>query len=271
MVRLALACLAGTVALLSQAIALANDIGFAPSRSQAMHEALEQQNWRQIADGLSVIQANDRLGNGLAAYRIDASKLSFHIALADSRTGSYARETGEREGAVLVVNAGFFAATEQGTLYPVGYLRKDGNRLAKGWENAGGVLSIHDGDIALTPSGNGIPQTEDDTLQSKPMLVEPGGKWAMRSNAGTGKRRTILCQMEDGSHILTVVSRGGLTLFEAGWLMRAKNVGGYFNCDAALALDGGRSTQSWVLGQNDLSLAGIVPVHNFLVVRRRED
>lgn len=92
----------------------------------------------------------------------------------------------------------------------------------------------------------------------------------MGSNSGLAKPRTILCTLDDGDVILLTVTRFGLTLYEAGWLMRSKEEGGFFGCDAALAFDGGRSTQVWYSGDEKYSSSGISPVHNFFVVRQKE-
>ena len=51
--------------------------------------------------------------------------------------------------------------------------------------------------------------------------------------------------------------------------MREPEMGGFFNCDSAIAMDGGGSTQIWVKGRPDLSYAGNTPVHNAVVIQRR--
>jgi len=180
------------------------------------------------------------------------------------------RAVGEEAGAVVAANAGFFASTGS-RLYSVGYLRLNGEVKSKGWNDAGGILSFKPDGIELIPTHKGIPGGDFDVIQSKPMLIEPGGKWAMGSNSGLAKPRTVICTTTGGDVILSAVTRFGLTLYEAGWLMRSKEDGGFFDCDAALAFDGGRSTQIWYSGDQKYSSSGISPVHNFFVVRQKED
>ncbi|MCB1429282.1 MAG: phosphodiester glycosidase family protein, partial [Nitratireductor sp.] len=98
----------------------------------------------------------------------------------------------------------------------------------------------------------------------------PGGKWAMNTNQQKLRPRTIVCTFGNDSFLLAVISGSGMSLYEAGWLMRDAGVGGYFGCDAALAMDGGGSTQLWVSSDTSLGIVGETPVNNALVVKRRK-
>jgi len=242
-----------------------------PSKANDLKRALNASQWQELENGLQVIKAMTEEGVVMTAFRISPDEYSFSVTLQDNQSGSRAKQIGESEGAVVVVNAGFFATTEDSVLYSVGYLRLNGKTLSKGWDAAGGTVSIKDSGLELKPTYEGLPEGKFDVLQSKPMLIEPGGIWAMGSNSGSPKPRTILCKLNDGNIILAAITRFGLTLFEAGWLMRAKEEGGFFGCDSALAFDGGRSTQIWYSGDEKYSSSGISPVHNFFVVRQKED
>jgi len=242
-----------------------------PSKTSIVAASLEASQWQQLETGLQAIKAMTESGVALTAFKISPENFTFSIALQDDASGSRAKTVGEQQGAVVIANAGFFATKDDGELYSVGYLRLNTNVISKGWPSSGGVLSLKEDGLQLTPSQDGLPAGEFDVLQSKPMLIEPNGKWAMGSNAGSAKPRTILCTLSNGDVILATVTRAGLTLFEAGWLMRSKVEGGFFGCDAALAFDGGRSTQMWYSGDEKYSSNGISPVHNFFVVRQKED
>ena len=242
-----------------------------PSKTSIVAASLEASQWQQLETGLQAIKAMTESGVALTAFKISPENFTFSIALQDDASGSRAKTVGEQQGAVVIANAGFFATKDDGELYSVGYLRLNTNVISKGWPSSGGVLSLKEDGLQLTPSQDGLPEGEFDVLQSKPMLIEPNGKWAMGSNAGSAKPRTILCTLSNGDVILATVTRAGLTLFEAGWLMRSKAEGGFFGCDAALAFDGGRSTQMWYSGDEKYSSNGISPVHNFFVVRQKED
>ena len=81
----------------------------------------------------------------------------------------------------------------------------------------------------------------------------------------------LFCRMVNGDIIVVLVTRVGLSLFEAGWSLRSPSDGGFFDCDAAVALDGGRSTQVWYSGDPTYSFSGFTPVNNFLIVKQRDN
>lgn len=243
----------------------------APAAAGEIVQALKQASWQTEGEGFSVLRAITQQGLVVTAFRISPEKYEFEIVLQRSQLGSRARAIGEQSGAVLAVNGGFFAQRENGELYPIGYLRMAGKVLAKGWPNAGGLIIFDQNGPVLRPSHDGIPQDGRDVLQSRPMLIEPGGRWAMGSNLNEAKLRTIFCRRANGDIVLAVISRVGVSLFEAAWVMRMPQDGGFFGCDSAVALDGGRSTQLWYSGEPALSHTGLTPVQNFIVVRQRED
>ena len=70
--------------------------------------------------------------------------------------------------------------------------------------------------------------------------------------------------------LIVLVSGQGLSLFEAGWLLRGENWGGWFDCDSAIALDGGGSTQLYVADHPEMTIEGATPVQNALVVKRKQ-
>jgi len=262
--------LIGLFVLLSHKIVSAQT-GDVPQRTIAAVKALEQGSWNSLEEGLDVRRAITPQGLVVTAYRISPESFTFAIAFQDDEKGSRAKDIGEKEGAVLAVNGGFFAQSESGRLYSIGYLRSDGTVYSKGWSNAGGLVVFADAGIDLIPSQSGIPQNRFSVLQTKPMVIEPGGKWALRSNIGEFKHRTLLCRMTDGDVVFVLITRSGMSLYEAGWMLRTREEGGYFGCDSAVALDGGRSTQVWYSGKPTYSYAGITPVQNFIIVRQREN
>jgi exopolysaccharide biosynthesis protein len=242
-----------------------------PAATKKLVSSLVAAQWQQVEEGLQVIRAITADGVEMTAFRISPDSFTFSIELQDNVAGSKVKAIAQQTGAVIASNAGFFASRNGGELYSVGYLRLGGEVKSKGWSRAGGILSFLPEGLSLKPSYTGIPDGEYDVIQSKPMLIEPGQKWAMDSNAGSSKPRTVLCTLENGDVILSTISRNGTTLYEAGWVMRARENGGFFGCDAALAFDGGRSTQMWYSGDEKYSSTGLSPVHNFFVVRQKED
>lgn len=242
-----------------------------PDETRKLVNSLIAAQWQQLEEGLQVIRAITADGVEMTAFRVSPDSFDFSIELQDSEAGSKVKAIAEETGAVIASNAGFFASRNGGELYSVGYLRLGEEVKSKGWSKAGGLLLFSPEGLSLRPSHAGIPDGDYDVIQSKPMLIEPGQKWAMDSNAGSSKPRTVLCTLEGGDVIISTISRNGTTLYEAGWVMRAREDGGFFGCDAALAFDGGRSTQMWYSGDEKYSTSGLSPVHNFFVIRQKED
>lgn len=242
-----------------------------PVATKSVVASLQQAGWNKLEDGLDVVRAVTQSGLVITAYRISPSRFKFEVVLQSESSGSRAKAIGEHYGAALVFNGGFFAQKESGTLVPVGYLRLGEEVHSYGWENAGGLIVFEDDGPRLLPTHQGIPKKGADVLQSRPMLLEPGGKWAMGSNLGKSKPRTLFCRMADGAVVVVVISRVGMSLYEAGWVLRKPEDGGFFNCDSAVALDGGRSTQMWYSGNSTYDHSGLTPVQNFVIVRQRDD
>jgi len=239
-----------------------------PERSLAVASALSNARWQVLEDGFEVIHGQSETGAKLTAFRISSGKFSFEIDVQDHPKGERVNHIGERLEALFAINGGFFGETSTGELYPVGLMSSKGVPDGKAWRTSGGYLVLGK-KIHIIPSFEGMPLYAREYVQTKPVLIEPGGHWAMNTNSGIGKKRSIICLRPKGEIIITLVTGTGLSLFEAGWLMRSTKDGGFFDCDAAIAMDGGGSTQNWVAGHPELSYRGISPVHNFLVIKRR--
>ncbi|MCB1461045.1 MAG: phosphodiester glycosidase family protein [Nitratireductor sp.] len=241
-----------------------------PARTIGVRTALEKAEWVETGQGLQVLQARSEAGQSITAFRISPDHFAFALAIQQEAKGERVDVFGNREGAVIAINGGFFGEEEQsGALYSVGLLRVGGRDLSSAWESAGGLAVLSDGRLSLRPSSAGAPKGAATVLQSKPMLIEPGGKWAMNTNQGHLRPRSLLCTLANGDVAIVAVRGAGMSLYEAGWLMRGVEEGGFFGCDGALALDGGGSTQLWVADHPEWSFRGETPVHNALVVRRR--
>lgn len=239
-----------------------------PERTRVIVTALKGSKWQEIQGGMGVLRAITPGGLVMTAFRISSEKFQLEIVASREKRGERATDIAGAMDIILAVNAGFFSEdTETGQLAPVGLMKLANKVSGVRWEKSGGYLVLEKGSVSLLPSTTGKPKVEGDVLQSKPMLIEPGGKWAMNTNQGRLERRTILCLQDDGNVVLSVITRSGASLYEAGWVMRNAREGGFFGCDSALALDGGGSTQIWVRDHPQFSFSGITPVHNFLVLK----
>jgi len=242
----------------------------APQRTQEARAAIAAAAWEEIEPGLSMLRASSPANLTITAFKVDEKLFRFDVAVQEKPDGERVDTFGPRADALVAVNGGFFGERESGRgLYSVGLLRLKGKVRSPKWKSTGGFILFDEEGISILPSRQDVPVRPATILQSKPLMIEPGGKWAMNTNQALWRPRTVLCTVKGGEAVLLVLSGSGMSLYEAGWLMRAQNEGGYFGCDAAIALDGGGSTQLWVEEREDVWVEGETAVHNALLVKRR--
>lgn len=250
----------------SPPISVAMDNGTPPLAHEAV-EALSNAQWEALGDGVQAMAVDTALGTRLTLFRIDPKTARLDLVQQSDANGENAKAVMKRTGALIAFNGGFFGRRENGQLFPVGYLRDNRKSVSTPWEKTGGYLLLSgDGEVSVIPSSQPVPDDVEDVLQSRPLILEPGGVWAMRTNQQDQEKRTLMCLQPDGHVVVMVVWGQGLSLYEAGWLFREKGRDGFFGCDSALALDGGSSSQVAVKSRGDLSVAGLGPVQNFIVV-----
>jgi exopolysaccharide biosynthesis protein len=241
-----------------------------PERTEKVAAALANAVWERLNSGLEVLRS-DAGAVRVIALRIDTSLYEFSVEVQSGPDGERVIDFGARKDADIAINGGFFGEKEPGkNLFSVGYLQIDGKVLSRPWLNSGGFLVLQDGKPAIFPSDGGVPKLPGSKIQSKPLLIESGGRWAMNTDLRNLRRRSLVCLQSDSQVVLVVISGIGMSLYEAGWLLRETRSGGFFGCDAALALDGGGSTQLWVRDNDSLNVIGENPVHNALLLKRRQ-
>ena len=241
----------------------------APPRTLLVTNHLKTQKYTEIVRGISVIKTRAPGGVELIALRVEQNNFKFGLVKQRNDWGNWVEDTGKQENALVAFNGGFFSINKEIHRIPVGLLKIDNVKYSSAWKKSGGYLVFKESGLAILPTaGNSVPR-DPIVLQSKPTLIEPGGKWAMNTNRAIAKKRTLVCIDENGDTIVLAIVGGGLSLYEAGWLMRGQDIGGFFNCDSALAMDGGGSTQIWVKDRPDLSYTGETPVHNAIIIRQR--
>lgn len=242
-----------------------------PPRTSEAVNSLQESVWRELLPGLEAMEVATALGTRLVALRIAHAKFRFSVVQQEEESGERARSVVRRLDAVLAVNGGFFASSSQGRLSPVGMLVDDGERLSAAWPLSGGFLAFdRDGLPNITLSPDGPPEQAVEAIQSRPVILEPGGKWAMNTNGNDPERRTIFCRLDQETSLILLVTGQGLSLYEAGWLLRSPSWGGFFDCDSAIALDGGSSSQLSIAGEWDLRVDALARVQNFLVIQSRD-
>lgn len=241
-----------------------------PDRTKKVAAALASAAWKRINSGLEVLRS-DAGAVRVIALKIDTAFYEFSLEVQSGPDGERVIDFGARRDADVAINGGFFGEKEPGkNLFSVGYLQIDDMVFSRPWLNSGGFLVLQDGKPTIFPSDGAVPAHPGSKVQSKPLLIEPGGQWAMNTDLRNLRRRSLVCLQSDEQVVLVVIAGIGMSLYEAGWLLRETGSGGYFGCDAALALDGGGSTQLWVRDDDSLNVIGENPVHNALLVKRRQ-
>ena len=241
-----------------------------PPRTSEVVDALDNTRWRTLEPGLDHIAVWTALGVKLSACRISSEMFSFSVVQQNVPNGETAASFAIREDAVIVINGGFFAKGADGKLRPVGLLVDDGVAVSSAWTSAGGYLGFAANGLFISPSRDKLTGTYREIIQSKPVVIEAGKRWALGTNLGNLNNRTLVCLLDSGQVVLIIVSGQGLSLFEAGWLLRDAHWGGWFDCDSAIAFDGGGSTQLYVADHREMAIEGFAPVQNALVVKRKQ-
>lgn len=241
----------------------------APPQTQSIVSALEYIEWQEIEEGLQSLSISTPLGIRLHAFKISPENFTFSIVQQSKQEGETAEEYSVRTDAVIAVNGGFFAKHGDGSLIPVGLLIDDGIQYTRPWAKKGGFLIAGADGINVLPSNEPLLGKHKEVLQSRPVILEAGGKWVLNRNLRMSKNRTLVCVQKDKRVVLLTFSGFGLSLFEAGWALRSEEWGGWFDCDSAIALDGGGSTQLFVKGHPEFTVYGDTAVQNALVVKRK--
>ena len=263
-----LTCLIATFGTWAGRPALANTDGI-PARALLVSKHLQNVPFEEVVPGIAAVKTIVSNGIALIALRIKPGVFRFDLIKQYDLKGNWVEEFGKDHDANIAFNGGFFKISKKSHKIPVGLLVIDGTQYSSAWKKSGGYLIFRDGKISILQTvGNMVPNAEG-ILQSKPVLIEPGGNWAMNTNRPIPKKRTLVCIDNNGDFVVMVIIDGGLSLFEAGWLMRSSDVGGFFNCDSAIAMDGGRSTQIWVKNRPDLSYGGGTTIQNAVIIQPR--
>lgn len=138
----------------------------------------------------------------------------------------------------IALNGGFFLENYQ----PVGLIVSDGVAYGQSYEGFGGMLALTaSGDLnlrALRDQPYDPNEAIEQSLQSFPMLMFPGGLAADFEDNGQKARRTALAFDRQGRMLIIIVPGNDLSLRElADWLLVSD-----LELDRALNLDGGPST-----------------------------
>lgn len=213
-------------------------------------------------------------GVEFSAWKFDPKKYALKVVMQESDQGSTVSELRKKKGAILGVNGGFFEIDRESRLSPSGFVVSGGRRFGEYRKGAGsGLLYEKFGTTSIGWSR----EWEDigdvtDAVQAGPMIVDPGGKNGIVKNNFNRHNRTAICVTTDGLVGVFVVD-GGLSLFELGAILSSSEADGGFNCERAINLDGGPSSQAAFkssTGKYALDIPGTWTAQNAVLVTLRK-
>ncbi|MCS7059803.1 MAG: phosphodiester glycosidase family protein [Anaerolineae bacterium] len=225
--------------------------------------------WREVHPGVYFRLSSVAVGewmDRLALLRIDPARAEFRVRYAPDMPQTvrdWHMQTLITEGAVAVINAGFFNANNENT----GLLITDGQTHGQSYRGFGGMFFIQEGRPSLIWLAEQPYQPDShitQAVQSFPMLVRAGRALDGVPNSGRPSRRSFVGIDRQGWVILGVTTMPIWSLTAlADYLAGASDLA----LDSALNLDGGGSAGMWVRGVADgLLVNSIDPVPAVIVV-----
>jgi uncharacterized protein YigE (DUF2233 family) len=248
-------------------------VATATAPPQTMMPVPTHTGWEPVEDGLELLRLYVTTREGieqLTLVRLDPAAFRFRVVYSPEHPRTIG-EWGRSDS--LVVNAGFFTPNHQ----TVGLLVQEGRVYGSPLED---LDEKFPGLFAVTTDG----RTEIRSLQERPyepgeplwqavasfpLLVRPGPSPGFPSDTfgDYPARRTVVAQDREGRVLFIVAAYGYFNLHELAVLLVELNL----HLEAALNLDGGRSTGLWLqMGDTDIEIDSLVPVPSVIIAERRD-
>ena len=209
--------------------------------------AFSEVRWQMLAPDLemtqSLISTTTIFNSEILAFRTSLTK--FQLGVVESRAFGTLRGTAKTlalaSKAPLIINANFF--DEQGM--PLGLVISRGipsSSIHYGGQTLTGILSVSHLGVAISHRSDRIPSSSSEAIQSGPRLIL-NGKITENVNSEDRSRRSAVC-LDKKQRLIILVSSGlvGVTLHELQLKLKEPD----FDCQDALNLDGGGSSQLYV-------------------------
>lgn len=236
-------------------------------------DALAHPNRGHMPRGISARTMSLADGVALHVYEVDLRRyrvaLSSYVRSTARKPLPTARQMGQRAGALLAVNGGFFDRRWR----PMGWRVSAGHQLQRPLKRQWGVLWLA-GQRAGVAGPKGVAKLQrrtaklDVALQVGPRLVDHGRPVSLLVQHA---RRAAVGVRSRGRRLVFAISEGGSV--ESNLLARifaTPRAKGGLGCDAALMLDGGPSAQLWTAPTaGGLHVPGMYGVPDGLVVLPR--
>lgn len=216
--------------------------------------------WQPVRPGVEVRSidiAVDPSIERVTVTRLDPNQVMFRVIYTPG-IGYPISGWAQQQGALLVVNGGYFTAENVVT----GLTISDGVSYGAGYGDYAGMFAVTSADVVSVRWLRAWPYDPAEGLrhavQSFPVLVRPGGELVFPADAddGTPSRRTVVARDRSGRVLLLIAPRGYLSLSRmAAWL-----AGSDLDVDTALNLDGGASSGFWMVDGPQIDSMISVPV-----------
>ena len=195
---------------------------------ERVEEALEYRELQLSADGQG---ANARI------IRLDPTRFRIRVAYDRLNPGTIAEWVAAVKP-VALINGGFFDENDRATALVI----FDGVAQGTSYDGFGGMVVVNAAGEFELRSLRQQPydpvEALQQAMQSAPMLIQPGGTLSELQADTDRSRRTVIARDTDGRILLIITNAPTLSLTALGRALQAAPL----NLDAALNLDGGRST-----------------------------
>jgi exopolysaccharide biosynthesis protein len=205
---------------------------------------LNDTGWTEIGTALEFRRVRLQIGQQsgeLAILRLDPK--AYHIRVAyDAAHPGRVSEWAAAVKPVALINGGYFDAEGKATALVI----FDGIVRGASYEGFGGMVVVNEqGDFELRslrhqPYDPNEPLRQ--AMQSAPMLIQPGGTLSELDADEDRSRRTVIARDRSGRILMIACDWATFTLAELAALLQESDL----ELDAALNLDGGRSTGMFV-------------------------
>ena len=216
--------------------------------------------WQPVRPGVEIRSIDIAVAPSterVTVARLDPSQVTFRVVYTPGIAYPISAWA-QQQGALLVVNGGYFTSEEVVT----GLTISGGVSYGAGYGDYAGMFAVTSADAVSVRRLRAWPYDPAeglrDAIQSFPVLVRPGGEVGFPPDAddGTPSRRTVVAQDRSGRILLLIAPRGYLSLHEmAVWL-----AGSDLDVDTALNLDGGTSSGFWMVDGPQIESMVSVPV-----------
>jgi uncharacterized protein YigE (DUF2233 family) len=239
-----------------------------PWATSALVAVPSSSHWHSLADGIehAILQASvNGLEEWVLIVRLDPARVDVRVWY-DPGTPRTAREWLGQTGADVVINGGFYDATNHVT----GLLISDGRAHGRSYRGFGGMFAWRDGSPMLEWLRD-RPYRPDpavaQAVQGFPMLVQDGHAIDGISDNGERNRRSFVALDRSGDLVLGVTMMARWTLTDLSHFLATASE---FDAWRALNLDGGASAGLWVRGGMDgASMNSFEPVPAVIAVMSR--